>query len=189
MDSMIAEQNEHIDNLKRLNATSNSKNRTMLQITLALSVLLWAKPRQCCTCSPLHPTHITRHIIYIFSDYSSPLVAVFPLAGRPDPPLYLSLVLTLLAILLHANAALLIHPRNLVLSGRRITPLPYNVAFGLSAISPIISILSGKTWQTTSWWCTTAFLTWVVHAANRWIVQEHESISELERLKYTSAGA
>lgn len=37
---MIAEQNEHIDNLKRLNATSNSKNRTMLQITLALSVLL-----------------------------------------------------------------------------------------------------------------------------------------------------
>jgi len=133
--------------------------------------------------------YISRHIIYIFSDYNSPLVAIFPPTGRQDPPLYLSPVLTLLAILLHANAALLTQPRDLILAGRRITPLPYNVAFGLSAISPTISVLSGKSWQTTAWWCTTALLTWIVRAANMWIVQEHESISELERLKYISAGA
>ncbi|OAX42836.1 hypothetical protein K503DRAFT_682506 [Rhizopogon vinicolor AM-OR11-026] len=163
------EQSEHIDNLKRLNATSNSQNRTMLQITLALSVLL--------------------HIIYIFSDYNSPLVAVFPPSGGQETPLYLSPVLTLLAIVLHANAALLTQPRNLVLAGRRITALPYNAALGLSAIPPAISVLSGKTWQTTAWWCTGAFLTWIVHAANMWIVQGNESISELETLKYISAGA
>jgi len=116
------------------------------------------------------------------------LLAVFPPAGRPDPPLYISPVLTLLAIFLHANAALLIQPRVLIIAGRRITPLSYNVSFGLSAVSPIISLLSGKMWQTTAWWCTAALLTWVVHAVNRWIIQEHESISELERLKYTSAG-
>jgi len=37
---LIAEQSEYIDNLKKLNATSNSQNRIMLQITLALSILL-----------------------------------------------------------------------------------------------------------------------------------------------------
>ncbi|KAG2129461.1 hypothetical protein DEU56DRAFT_741347 [Suillus clintonianus] len=163
------EQSELIDNIKNLNAASNNQNRIALQITLALSCLL--------------------HIIYIFSDYSSPLVVVFPPAGRPEPPLYLSPVLTLLAIILHANAALLTHPRNLFLAKRQITPLAYNVAFGLSAISPTISILSGKTWQTTAWWCTAAFLTWIVYASNKWIVQEQQSISELERMKYISAGA
>ncbi|KAG2356280.1 hypothetical protein BDR07DRAFT_1300982 [Suillus spraguei] len=163
------EQSELIDNIKSLNATSNSQNRMALQITLALSFLL--------------------HIIYIFSGYNSPLIVVFPPAGRQESPLYSSPVLTLLAIILHANAALLTHPRNLVLAKRRVTPLPYNVAFGLSAIPPTISILSGKAWQTTGWWCTTAFLTWIVHTSNRWIMQEQESISELERMKYISAGA
>jgi hypothetical protein len=132
---------------------------------------------------------MTRHVIYIFSDYSSPFYSVFPPAGGPESPLYLSPVLTLLAIILHANAALVTHPRNLVLAKRRITPLPFNVAFGLSAISPTISVLRGKTYQTTAWWCTAAFLTWMVHASNKWIVQEQESISELERMKYISAGA
>ncbi|KAG2338466.1 hypothetical protein BDR05DRAFT_691229 [Suillus weaverae] len=126
------EQSELIDKIKSLNATSNSQNRIALQITLALSFLL--------------------HIIYIFSDYNSPLGVVFPPVGRPESPLHLSPVLTLLAIILHANAALLTHPRNLVLAKRRITPLHYSVAFGLSAISPTISVLSGKTWQTTAWW-------------------------------------
>ncbi|KAJ8582497.1 hypothetical protein M405DRAFT_776438 [Rhizopogon salebrosus TDB-379] len=163
------EQSEQIRNLKKRNATSNSRNRTMLQVTVALSVLL--------------------HIICILSDYNSPLVAVFPPAGRLDPPLSLSPVLTLLAILLHANAALLTQPREMVLAGQRITPLPYNVALGLSAIPPTISVLSGQMWQTTVWWCTTAFLTWIVYASNMWIVQGHEIISELERLKYVSAGA
>ncbi|KAG1746018.1 uncharacterized protein EDB91DRAFT_1049445 [Suillus paluster] len=163
------EQSEIIDDLRSQNATSISHNRTTLQITLALSLLL--------------------HIIYIFSDYNSPLAVVFPPAGRPESPLYLSPVLTLLAIVLHANAALLTQPRDFLLAKRRITPLPFNVAFGLSAISPITSVLSGKTWQTTAWWCTTALMTWIVHAANRWIVQEQESISELERMKYIAAGA
>lgn len=40
IDSMVAEQSEHIDDLKKLNAMSNSQNRTMLQITFALSALL-----------------------------------------------------------------------------------------------------------------------------------------------------
>ncbi|OJA09637.1 hypothetical protein AZE42_01388 [Rhizopogon vesiculosus] len=163
------EQSEHIDNLKRLNATSNSQNRAMLQTTLALSFLL--------------------HMVYIFSDYNSPLVAVFPPSGGQETSLYLSPVLTLLVIVLHANAALLTQPQNLVLARRRITALPYNVALGLSAIPPAISVLSGKTWQTTAWWCTGAFLTWIVHAANMWIVQGNESISDLETLKYISAGA
>ncbi|KAG2066485.1 hypothetical protein BDR04DRAFT_1106678, partial [Suillus decipiens] len=153
------EQSELIDDIKSLNATSNSQIRIALQITLALSFLL--------------------HIIYIFSGYNSPLIVVFPPAGRQESPLHSSPVLTLLAILLHANAALRTHPRNLVLAKRRVMPLSYNVTFGLSAISPTISILSGKTWQTTAWWCTTAFLTWI----------EQESISELERMKYISAGA
>ncbi|KIK38994.1 hypothetical protein CY34DRAFT_808814 [Suillus luteus UH-Slu-Lm8-n1] len=163
------EQSELIDNIKGMNAASNSQNRIALQITLALSFLL--------------------HVIYIFSDYSSPLYSVFPPAGRPESPLYLSPLLALFAIILHANAALVTHPRDFVLAERRITPLPSSVAFGLSAIAPTISVLSGKTWQTTAWWCTTAFLTWVVHASNKWIVQEQESISELERMKYISAGA
>ncbi|KAG1751130.1 hypothetical protein EDB19DRAFT_1628555 [Suillus lakei] len=163
------EQSELIDNIKSLNATSNNQNRIALQITLALSFLL--------------------HIIYIFSNYNSPLVIVFPPASRPEPPLYLNPVLTFLAMILHANAALLTHPRNFILAKRRITPLPYSVAFGLSAISPTISVLSGKTWQTTAWWCTAAFLIWIVHVSNKWIVQEQESVSELERMKYISAGA
>ncbi|KAG1809016.1 hypothetical protein EV424DRAFT_1328544 [Suillus variegatus] len=163
------EQSELIDDIKSLNATSNNQNRIALQITLALSFLL--------------------HIIYISSDYNSPLVVIFPPAGRPESPLYLSPVLTLLAIILHANAALLARSRNLVLAKRQITPLPYSVAFGLSAVSPAISVLSGKMWQTTAWWCTAAFLTWIVRASNNWIMQEQQSISELERMKYISAGA
>ncbi|KAG2153099.1 uncharacterized protein EDB93DRAFT_1136602 [Suillus bovinus] len=163
------EQSELIDNLKSMNAASNSQNRIALQITIALSFLL--------------------HVVFIFSDYNSPLVIVFPPAGGPESPLYLSPVLTLLAIILHANAALLTHPRNLVLAKRRIKPLPYSVAFGLSAISPTISVLSQKTWQTTGWWCTAASVIWIVHASNKWIVQGQESISELERMKYISAGA
>jgi hypothetical protein len=162
--------------------------RTALRCRLRSPSLFYCEHNSECN-SNTDPTYVTRHVIYIFSDYSSPLHSVFPPAGRPESPLYLSPVLALFAIILHANAALVTHPRNLVLAQRRITPLPSSIAFGLSAITPTISVLSGKTWQTTAWWCTTAFLTWVVHASNKWIVQEHESISELERMKYISAGA
>ncbi|KAG1750925.1 hypothetical protein EDD22DRAFT_916043, partial [Suillus occidentalis] len=121
------------------------------------------------------PTYVTRHVIYILSDYSSPLYSSCPWHSSRSSSMQTLLWFT--------------HPRNFVLAERRITPLPSSVAFGLSAIAPTISVLSGKTWQTTAWWCTTAFLTWVVHASNKWIVQEQESISELERMKYISAGA
>jgi hypothetical protein len=40
VDFVIAEQSELIDNIKSMNAASNSQNRIALQITLALSFLL-----------------------------------------------------------------------------------------------------------------------------------------------------
>lgn len=68
-------------------------------------------------------------------------------------------------------------------------PLPYYVLFPLSAIAPILSLVSGRGWVETLWWSGTALVVLFIQRAKTWILDEREDIRGLEGLRYDAKGA
>lgn len=133
-----------------------------------------------------------RYIIYMLSDRTTPLFAIFPPlpeAGRANAPLDMSGILAYIAILIHVNLSLIVHPWNVVVAGRAIQAIGFLETFAWSAAGPLLSLYSGRAWQTTMWWCIPGFLTYVVYAVHGWIRKAGEDVSELEKLQYRASGA
>ena len=133
-----------------------------------------------------------RYIIYMLSDRTTPLFVIFrpsPEAGQANAPLDMSGILAYIAILIHVNLSLIVHPWNVVVAGRVIRAIGFLETFAWSAAAPLLSVYSGRVWQTTVWWCIPGFMTYVVYAVHGWIRKADEDVSELERLKYRAPGA
>ncbi|KIJ62643.1 hypothetical protein HYDPIDRAFT_135798 [Hydnomerulius pinastri MD-312] len=166
------EQAELVEQVKDQNVTSNKQNRIALQVMLGMSCIL--------------------HVIYWLSDRRSPLFAIFPPSSHDrevNAPLDISGVLAYVAVLIHVNLSLIIHPRNIVIAGRTIRAIGFWETFTWSAAAPLFSVYSGKAWQTTAWWCTPGVLTYVVYAVHGWIKKADEDVLELDKLRYKAAGA
>ncbi|KIJ05156.1 hypothetical protein PAXINDRAFT_103891 [Paxillus involutus ATCC 200175] len=166
------EQIEMVERIKQRNLTSNTQNRVALQVMLGLSCIL--------------------HVIYWFSDRTSPLFAIFPPSlqtGEANTPLDISGVLTYLTVLIHVNLSLIVHPQSVVIAGRTIRAIGFLETFAWSTVAPLISIYLGKAWQTTVWWCASGLLTYVTYVAHGWIRKADEDILKLDRLRYRAAGA
>lgn len=98
-------------------------------------------------------------------------------------------ILAYIAILIHVNLSLIVHPWNVVVAGRVIRAIGFLETFAWSAAGPLLSAYSGRAWQTTVWWCVPGFLTYVVYAVHGWIQKADEDVSELEKLQYRAPGA
>jgi len=59
----------------------------------------------------------------------------------------------------------------------------------LPAVSPIISVLSGRSWLQTAWWSITLLFTLAAQHGLRWINEAEVDTDELEKLKYFAKGA
>ncbi|KAG1715730.1 hypothetical protein ID866_1446 [Astraeus odoratus] len=154
------------------NATSNKQNRIALQAMLCLSGLL--------------------HIIYLFSDRRSPLFAIFPSSSHDQAsnvPLAFSGIFSYIAILVHVNLGLIIHPYHITVARWTVHAIGFAETLAWSAIGPCVSIFLRKTWQTTLWWSISAVMTVIVYAAHGWIQKVDEDVTELEKLQYQAAGA
>jgi hypothetical protein len=128
----------------------------------------------------------------MLSDRTTPLFAIFPPSpetGRTTAPLDMSGILAYIAILIHVNLSLIVHPWNVVVAGRVIRAIGFLETFIWSTAAPLLSVYSGRAWQTTVWWCIPGFLTYVVYAVHGWIRKADEDVSELEKLKYRAPGA
>ncbi|KAF8133867.1 hypothetical protein EV363DRAFT_938796 [Boletus edulis] len=166
------EQAEVVDRIKEQHVSSNNQNRIALQAMLGLSCLLY--------------------VLYMLSDRSTPLFAIFPPppeAGRATAPLDMSGLLAYVAILVHVNLSLIVHPWNVVIAGRAIRAIGFWETFLWSAAGPLLSMYSGRAWQTTVWWCIPGFLTYVVYAVHGWIRKADEDMLELAKLQYRAPGA
>ena len=133
-----------------------------------------------------------RYVIYMLSDRTTPLFAIFPPSsetGRATAPLDMSGILAYIAILIHVNLSLIIHPWNVVVAGRVFRAIGFLETFVWSAAGPLLSVYSGRAWQTTVWWCIPGFLTYVVYAVHGWIKKGDDDMLELEKLKYRAPGA
>lgn len=149
-----------------------------------------------CRFSPTSPffsePRCRRYVIYMLSDRTTPLFAIFPPlpeAGRANAPLDMSGILAYIAILIHVNLSLIVHPWNVVVAGRAIEAIGFLETFTWSTAAPLFSVYSGRAWQTTVWWCVPGFLTYVVYAVHGWIRKADIDVSELEKLKYRAPNA
>lgn len=177
------EQEDLIAGLRDENLASNQQYLLVLQVTVALSCLLWAL-----TTSPRLYTLIrttVRHLIFLVNP-TNPLLVLFS-SKQPDTPIPLLLPFTLLAVLIHLDLGLLLYPDRSRLTD--VAPLSYLPLFGLSALSPFLSILLGRHWLTVAWWSVTGGVVWLAHSVQRWINQGAQSILELEKMKYVAPGA
>jgi hypothetical protein len=127
----------------------------------------------------------TRHIIFLVNP-TNPLL-VFSSGIEKDPPIPLLIPFTLLAIIIHLDLSLLLYPDRSTLTD--ISPLPYPPLFGLSALSPCLSILLGRSWLTVAWWSVSGGVVWLAYNVQHWIDKGDQSIKELEGMKYVAAGA
>ncbi|KAG9315711.1 hypothetical protein JVU11DRAFT_3358 [Chiua virens] len=168
----VTEQTEVVDRIREQNGSSNKQNRFALQLMLGLSSILY--------------------VIYIFSDRTTPLFAVFPPSpenSRANAPLDMSGILAYVAIIIHVNLSLIVHPWNVVIAGKVIRAIGFLETFAWSTAGPLLSVYSGRAWQTTVWWCIPGLLTCVVYAVHGWIEKADEDVVELEKLKYRALGA
>lgn len=166
------EQAQLVEEIKVHNAASNEHNRKALQVVLALSAVL--------------------HLIYWFSDRRSPLFAIFPPSSHDqasNAPVPFSGILTYIAILTHVNLSLLVHPRHVVIAGWAVRPIGFAETFAWSAICPIVTVYTGKAWQTTAWWCISAVMTCAIYVVHGWIQKADKDVTELENLQYRAPGA
>ncbi|KAG6377162.1 hypothetical protein JVT61DRAFT_1214 [Boletus reticuloceps] len=187
------EQAEVVDRIKEQHVSSNNQNRIALQAMLGLSCLLCVVSVPCSS-MPFRPEPpcCRRYVLYMLSDRRTPLFAIFPPppeAGRATAPLDMSGLLAYVAILVHVNLSLIVHPWNVVIAGRAIRAIGFWETFVWSAAGPLLSMYSGRAWQTTVWWCIPGFLTYVVYAVHGWIRKADEDMLELAKLQYKAPGA
>lgn len=59
----------------------------------------------------------------------------------------------------------------------------------LSAVGPILSVISGRSWLQTAWWSMTLFVILAAQRGIQWINEAEVNVDELEKLKYDAKGA
>lgn len=59
----------------------------------------------------------------------------------------------------------------------------------LSAVGPILSVLSGRSWLQTAWWRMSLFVILAAQRGMQWINEVEVNVDELEKLKYDAKGA
>lgn len=141
-----------------------------------------------------HPAShfVFSHLVYVFTtSQASPIAVLGPTTSLEDPPLPLSLPFTLLGLALHFNLLLILHPDflTITLRGSPLRPLSYALSYTLSAIAPTLCFVFGRSWTTTAWWCVTATMIFAVQTMQTSIDRGAESLTELEKMKYTAPGA
>ncbi|EIW81068.1 hypothetical protein CONPUDRAFT_82141 [Coniophora puteana RWD-64-598 SS2] len=161
------EQEQLVERFRRQNNASNQRHLIGLQIVVTLSCLL--------------------HVIYAFSDLTSPLENLFP-STIPDSPLPLSRPLAMISVICHVNIIMDMVPNNPSLNELHLPfKLVYILAWG--ALPPFFSLLVGKSCNTTAWWCFLEIVSGLVFFVRRWIGQADANITGLQKIRYTASGA
>jgi hypothetical protein len=114
------------------------------------------------------------------------VLVLFP-SARQDSPLPLSTAFSVLSVLLQINFGLLLDPPPALDASP--LPLPPQLAFALSAVAPVLSLLLQRPWQTIVWWLVTLIVGAIVFLMKRFIGEGEEEIRALEKLKYHAKGA
>ncbi|KAI0670767.1 hypothetical protein C8Q78DRAFT_1069514 [Trametes maxima] len=177
------EQEEVIERLRKQSTGSNTVYLIGLQGVIGLSLLL--------------------HFLYISrSPKQSPLAALFP-DTPASSPVPLATPLALLQVFIHFNLSLnvlgmfpLDHPlRQAPRSGvfppwtRLPISVSHPVTLSIPAAAPIYALFLGQSWPDVLWWATSGIITAVVVVALKWMKDEEEEITTLEKLRYTARGA
>lgn len=181
-----------VDRIKEQHVSSDKQNRIALQVMLGLSCLLCVGLSSLARVLVFLSPVAHRYVLYMLSDRTTPLFVIFPPSpgsGQATAPLDMSGILAYIAILIHVNLSLIVHPWNVVIAGRVIRAIGFLETFVWSAAGPLLSVYSGRAWQTTVWWCIPGFLTYVVYAVHGWIQKADEDVLKLEKLKYRAPGA
>ncbi|KAF8895492.1 hypothetical protein BD779DRAFT_733146 [Infundibulicybe gibba] len=163
------EQNELVQTLRESNLASNRQYLMLLDIILLLSVILHSVS----LLSP--PNH-------------NPLLSIFPKTSRENPSVPFPSLFILLALFLHINLGIHIHPQIPALR-LDLHPISFPLTYALAAVAPTLALFLQCPWQTTLWWCFTSILGVIVQIILHSIAQSNESISELDAMKYLAFGA
>ncbi|KAJ7784522.1 hypothetical protein B0H16DRAFT_1492848 [Mycena metata] len=160
------EQEEVIEDLRQRNTQTTARALVLLDAVLASSALL--------------------QVVYLLKDSkASPLLALFP-AAAPEPNLPFPTAFALLALALHANLVLHLHPTLLY---RPPLPISYLLSYALAAIPPILNVFLGHSWQAIAWAAIPAAIIGLTHSVHSTLQEGDEALVELETLKYRAPGA
>ncbi|KAJ7459884.1 hypothetical protein FB451DRAFT_1563576 [Mycena latifolia] len=162
------EQDELVASLHAANAQTTAHAVLVLDAVLAFSALL--------------------QLVYLLNpSKASPLLALVPLAPSappdPDPPLPCPSLFALLALALHANLALHLHPRPQLRA-----PLAYPLMYALAAVAPTLALFLARSWQTTVWAAVPGLVVALMHSVHATLQEGNEALAELESLKYRAPG-
>ncbi|KAJ7044168.1 hypothetical protein C8F04DRAFT_1071913 [Mycena alexandri] len=159
------EQEEVIEDLRQSNRQTTARALLLLDVVLAFSALL--------------------QLVYLLKDSkTSPLLALFPTAA-PEPNLPFPTAFALLALALHANLALHLHP---TLLSRSPLPIPYSLSYPLAAIDPTLNVFLRHSWQAVAWAAVPAAVVGLTHSVHSTLQEGDEALVQLETLKYRAPG-
>ena len=136
-------------------------------------------------CSHIHSTP-RRHLVSFVNPNALSLYY--------EPPITFSRPCAFFQVLVHLNNLLLLLEKSGISVPRsselpEYLPVSMHWTIGLASVAPLISILSGKSWQQCAWWGVSDFISIVVWIVLREIREGENNIKELEELKYDARGA
>ncbi|KAF7288503.1 hypothetical protein HMN09_01379300 [Mycena chlorophos] len=163
------EQEELIEDLRRENLQTSARAVVMLDGVLAFSTLL--------------------QVVYLLKQSRmSPLFELFPPSATTSlEPIPAPVLFTVLALLLHANLVLHLHPA-LTSSSSLPLPLPYATTYALGCVAPTLGLFLARAWQTTLWTSLPVLVVLLVQSVHDTLKEGDEALAELETLKYTAPG-
>ncbi|KAJ7259490.1 hypothetical protein B0H12DRAFT_1108257 [Mycena haematopus] len=154
------EQAEVIEDLRQRNTQTTTRALLLLDGVLAFSALL--------------------QILYF--------LALFPISTtEPNPPC--PTLFALVALAVHANLALHLHP-NLAPRLRLRPPLPlsYLLSYLATAVAPSLSLFLARSWQATAWDALPLLVVALTHSVHSTLMEGDEALAELEALQYRAPG-
>ncbi|KLO12989.1 hypothetical protein SCHPADRAFT_828687 [Schizopora paradoxa] len=180
------EQEEVIQELRRVNNASNNQFLIALRILVGISTFLRV----------------------LSFDSPQLILSLFLTIRTHDSPIILSRLFALLHTGVHLNVLLHLFTNSNSSPGaagisRQIRlddvpswiadvpylPLPFTWTFFLALLAPLTSIVSTRAWQQSAWWSTAFCLSLVSGRILAWISEGEESIRKLEGLQYNAKGA
>ncbi|KAI8969621.1 hypothetical protein BD414DRAFT_428225 [Trametes punicea] len=174
------EQEGVIDLLREESASSNAFYLVSLQAVVVLSLLL--------------------HVLYVTRFPKPSPIAILFQDTTVGPPVPLATAMAWLQIAIHCNLGMNLlhtdHPLRSALQIDALRPslrLPLPLSHPATVLSPVLAptyaLLLGQDWIDVLWWSTAGLLTLLITVILRWIKEEEEEITELEKLRYTARGA
>ncbi|KAK7048408.1 hypothetical protein R3P38DRAFT_2869180 [Favolaschia claudopus] len=107
---------------------------------------------------------------------------------EPDPPC--PILFTLLALGLHSNLTLLVHPTLALHSTLKALPLPisFSLTYALAAVWPTLSLFLARSWQVTAFSAASFLVVALTHSVLRTLQEGDQALAELETLRYRAPG-